>query len=600
MSRVTYVGPVMLNTLVEGRRGIEVRLENERLEDRKDRLSISGDELERALKTLKEKGWHVLFENQAFSKSQESPKSQAPDLSGYLVNFSDSESNINRTLFPRCSCSLAVHRKYKKEAEDADPLLRLIVYHECNSISEIYNKRTIFLIPFIEKELNVNNLLHMRDNELRMPDNESEHKENQEEGPTITVTAVVGLEFEDVRDGLLLNSASMTVILAPKGWSRLNSKEEKSEGGENYPAFSKDEEKLTYMINSLFHIRKTFLSRDQFEGFLNETLEALSELLSAIEGDGHVNKIDTEVFKPLIENGPHDLHDLQIMTLLGLFRAFYKLNDNKVFDDKKLKELYSSMRDDVRSNTFTSIVMTTYPALSDSSVVTLLEGFPVRLSSYDQEKHRTLQKYRIGYEDLDTNFYISWNDLLMLRTTSPQYGKSFIKNMVPRALIVNLMAGLFMYLNSTYTELLERLRNPETYSEVREIAREMYMETALLFDLGYVQVPLLRKILERIVEDYGFKETLQGLRATLSSMDASVSAEMSETLNKVILWASAIVGLMTMGLMMAEALLPGRWEVWLLFPAAAVLGLFGVGRRYDFFKKCKGMCDFFRRRGRRD
>jgi hypothetical protein len=147
------------------------------------------------------------------------------------------------------------------------------------------------------------------------------------------------------------------------------------------------------------------------------------------------------------------------------------------------------------------------------------------------------------------------------------------------------MAGLFMYLNSTYTELLERLRNPETYSEVREIAREMYMETALLFDLGYVQVPLLRKILERIVEDYGFKETLQGLRATLSSMDASVSAEASETLNKVILWASAIVGLMTMGLMMAEALLPGRWEVWLLFPAAAVLGLFGVGRRYGFFRR---------------
>jgi len=46
-------------------------------------------------------------------------------------------------------------------------------------------------------------------------------------------------------------------------------------------------------------------------------------------------------------------------------------------------------------------------------------------------------------------------------------------------------------------------------------------------------------VLEKIVETYGFKSTLDGIKSALSALDASTSAEAAEKLNVIIL----IVGL---------------------------------------------------------
>ncbi len=135
-----------------------------------------------------------------------------------------------------------------------------------------------------------------------------------------------------------------------------------------------------------------------------------------------------------------------------------------------------------------------------------------------------------------------------------------------------------MYLNSTYTELLEKMYSEKNSTKVREVAREMYLETALVFDLGYVQVPLIKKILERIVQNYGFKATLDGLRSTLSNLDASVSAEAAEKLNKIILIASGIIGFLTMLLMIFTA---SHTNLYLLIiPIILVISIYITSRHY--------------------
>jgi len=198
------------------------------------------------------------------------------------------------------------------------------------------------------------------------------------------------------------------------------------------------------------------------------------------------------------------------------------------------------MRDDVRSNAFSAILLYLDRRPSDDFLLGVLEGYRVRLRG----DGRALEDYRVGYEDEDTNFYLSWNSLLILKTMGPSMdpGKDaldFLSFALPRALVAEMLAGELLYLNSLYSELLKDLeRFEELGRAAREMAREIYVRTALMFDLGYVQVPLLRKILERIVETYKFKATLDGIKSALSALDALASAEAAEKLNVIILIVS--------------------------------------------------------------
>ncbi|MGC9116940.1 MAG: hypothetical protein ACP5ID_05020 [Conexivisphaera sp.] len=98
---------------------------------------------------------------------------------------------------------------------------------------------------------------------------------------------------------------------------------------------------------------------------------------------------------------------------------------------------------------------------------------------------------------------------------------------------------------------------------VRRTARKIYVETAPIFDLGYVQVPLIRKILERIVQQYGFKATLDVLKSALAALDASMSAEVMEKLNVIILFVGIYTVIVT--------LLETRWRVeYYILVAAAI------------------------------
>jgi hypothetical protein len=101
--------------------------------------------------------------------------------------------------------------------------------------------------------------------------------------------------------------------------------------------------------------------------------------------------------------------------------------------------------------------------------------------------------------------------------------------------------------------------------EARERAREIYVRTSLTFDLGYIQVPLIRKVLEKIVETYGFKSTLDGIKSALSALDASASAEATEKLNVIIL----LVGLYTVFATIFLTVFPKFW--WLIMLVVGVL-----------------------------
>jgi ABC-type multidrug transport system fused ATPase/permease subunit len=270
------------------------------------------------------------------------------------------------------------------------------------------------------------------------------------------------------------------------------------------------------------------------------------------------------------------LHDLQIGSILLIFSSFIE-NINE--DD--LKRIYDDMRDDVRSNAFSSLLLSLDRWPSDDFIVETLEGFKVKL----RPGYNALNDYRVGYEDRERNFYLSWNSLLILETKKPdpnkENDKDFLMFSLPRALIIEMLAGELLYLNSLYSELLKEFENLEEHTrEARERAREIYVRTSLTFDLGYIQVPLIRKVLEKIVETYGFKSTLDGIKSALSALDASTSAEATEKLNVIIL----IVGLLTV--LTSLLTFPKYWWLIILLIILIVL-LVGIplSRFWEDFKE---------------
>jgi len=409
---------------------------------------------------------------------------------------------------------------------DLERLERLIVYHECNSVSELYNRWTLFVVPFVDREVVA---ATARENQIK-----SEDKLH------LRATLIIALEFERSDEAARFHGVGAILALSYAGAPEFDRMPP------NIPRMTQEE--LQERATKLFHMRKTFLNREEFRGLVGEALGALRKLADALGLGGErilsADEVEGLMSRPGSGRRLYDLHDVQIGAVLGAFSAFAGGPRGGGAAARSShsgwSRIYEDMRDDVRSNAFSAILLYLDRRPSDDFLLGLLEGYRVRLRG----DGRALEDYRVGYEDEDTNFYLSWNSLLILKTMGPSMdpGKDaldFLSFALPRALVAEMLAGELLYLNSLYSELLKDLeRFEELGRAAREMAREIYVRTALMFDLGYVQVPLLRKILERIVETYKFKATLDGIKSALSALDALASAEAAEKLNVIILIVS--------------------------------------------------------------
>ncbi|MFP3131678.1 MAG: hypothetical protein RXR51_08935, partial [Nitrososphaeria archaeon] len=401
------------------------------------------------------------------------------------------------------------------------------------SVSELYNRVTLFVMPFYNQQLHFkanarNNLVSLNES--------SSAKDGQKSDDATYATLIIALELQKIKDNYRLYAVDAIMLLSNS--ELLSFKKNQTDNPKENEL--DDEDKLSKKIKRLFHMRKNFMGTEEFENFMKMIHDNLAEYVIQL---GAKEPIDTEKLVHLISEGNknqtrslYDLHDLQIGSILLIFTSFIE-NINE--DD--LKRIYDDMRDDVRSNAFSSLLLSLDRWPSDDFIVETLEGFSVKL----HPGYNALNDYRVGYEDREMNFYLSWNSLLILETKpdpDKENAKNFLMFSLPRALIIEMLAGELLYLNSLYSELLKEFENLEEHArEARERAREIYVRTSLTFDLGYIQVPLIRKVLEKIVETYGFKSTLDGIKSALSALDASTSAEATEKLNVIIL----IVGLLT-------------------------------------------------------
>ena len=426
--------------------------------------------------------------------------------------------------FPKCVCRFLMPPSAvdAQRQGDLERLARLIVYHECNSVSELYNRWTLFVVPFVDREVVA---AIARDNQLKSDDK-----------LYLRATLIIALEFERNDEAARFHGAGAILALSYAGALEFEEMHRMKQ------------EELQEGATKLFHMRKTFLDREEFRGLVGEALGALRKLADALGLGGErilgADEIEGLMSRPGSGRRRYDLHDVQIGAVLGAFSAFAGGPRGGGSAARSSlsgwSRIYEYMRDDVRSNAFSAILLYLDRRPSDDFLLGLLEGYRVRLRG----DGRALEDYRVGYEDEDTNFYLSWNSLLILKTMGPSMdpGKDaldFLSFALPRALVAEMLAGELLYLNSLYSELLKDLeRFEELGRAAREMAREIYVRTALMFDLGYVQVPLLRKILERIVETYKFKATLDGIKSALSALDALASAEAAEKLNVIILIVS--------------------------------------------------------------
>lgn len=505
-------GPLLVNALVEGwerwRDLRDLRLEPERND-------MDWRRVEEALKELEDGGWRIAREDKAF---------EAPSA--------EERGAMRHTHFPKCVCRFLVPpgAVRPRRQGDLERLARLIVYHECNSVSELYNRWTLFVVPFVDREVRV--AATARDNRLNRLKSEDKFHPR--------ATLIIALEFERSDEAARFHGAVAILALSSAGaleFDRMSSK---------IPRMKQEE--LQEGATKLFHMRKTFLDREEFRGLVGEALGALRKLADALGLGGErilgADEIEGLMSRPGSGRRLYDLHDVQIGAVLGAFSAFAGGprggGSAARSSHSGWSRIYEDMRDDVRSNAFSAILLYLDRRPSDDFLLGLLEGYRVRLRG----DGRALEDYRVGYEDEDTNFYLSWNSLLILKTMGPSMDPGedaldFLSFALPRALVAEMLAGELLYLNSLYSELLKDLeRFEELGRAAREMAREIYVRTALMFDLGYVQVPLLRKILERVVETYKFKATLDGIKSALSALDALASAEAAEKLNVIILIVS--------------------------------------------------------------
>jgi hypothetical protein len=505
-------GPLLVNALVEGwerwRDLRDLRLEPERND-------IDQRRVEEALKELEDGGWRIAREDEAF----EAPSAEERGAMRHMHS-------------PKCVCRFLMPpgAVRPRRQGDLERLARLIVYHECNSVSELYNRWTLFVVPFVDREVRV--AATARDNRLNRLKSEDKFH--------LRATLIIALEFERSDEAARFHGAGAILALSSAGaleFDRMSP---------NIPRMKQEE--LQEGATKLFHMRKTFLDREEFLGLVGEALGALRKLADALGLGGErilsADEVEGLMSRPGSGRRLYDLHDVQIGAVLGAFSAFAGgPRGGGAAARSSLSgwsRIYEYMRDDVRSNAFSAILLYLDRRPSDDFLLGLLEGYRVRLRG----DGRALEDYRVGYEDEDTNFYLSWNSLLILKTMGPSMdpGKDaldFLSFALPRALVAEMLAGELLYLNSLYSELLKDLeRFEELGRAAREMAREIYVRTALMFDLGYVQVPLLRKILERIVETYKFKATLDGIKSALSALDALASAEAAEKLNVIILIVS--------------------------------------------------------------
>ncbi len=542
-------GVLLLNTLFESQDVLSVRLQKNSSKIKPRKLKDWNE----IINGLKDKGYLInIDESFKLGSNSESDK--------------ETQSQLKNLHFPKCQCALYVPNNVWNEVPNKDvyeDLFRNIVYNECNSVSEIYNRASLFFVTFLNQEVSTTVL---RENRL-----------DYNETLRVKVSMIVGLELEEKNKGSVLHSVSSTLILVPSENSSSNRSSE-PEGPFGYYEFGLTQQDNDSNINDLlqsfqkkignaFHMRKNLMEKEDYKRLKDLIYNSFSELGRELSTRG-LSAEDLTLTWPKGDNEMHDLHDLQIYSILMAFKAFLGLEN-----ENDEQSMYKSMRDDLRSNAFTSILceLPLSAKLSTDEradfIASLMEGFPVKLR---EDPNEAIKRYRVGYEDKNLNIFLSWNNLLILdeREKKPvayknlaqksekeekknesdgqkkdtgEYG--YLKMWFPRAFLVNLLAGELMDTNSVYTELLKQMRSEtqEINYDIRKLARKIYVETALLFDLGYVQTPLIRKILQVLVEQYGFKSTLEGLRSTLSALDTSASAEAVEGLNVIII----IIGVVT-------------------------------------------------------
>jgi len=552
-------GPLLVNALVEGverffKREKKYEYHEIKLEQN-DNIPITEDGM-----LITQKDVFILRD------SQNKPKDNQSELTD------EDKRALKKMQFPKCNCSFLIPKsinfRSKDEENDFMELVRDIVYHECNSVSELYNRVTLFVMPFYNQQLHFKANAH--DNLIDFSESNST-KDGQKSDDITYATLIIALELQKLKeDNYTLYGADAIMLLSNS--ELLNFKKNQNDNPkENEPI---DEDKLGEKIRGLFHMRKNFMGTEEFENFMKIIHDNLAEYVIKL---GAKEPIDTEKLERVISEGNknqtrslYDLHDLQIGSILLIFSSFI---ENITEDD--LKRIYDDMRDDVRSNAFSSLLLSLDRWPSDDFIVGTLEGVKVKL----RPGYNALNDYRVGYEGREMNFYLSWNSLLILETKpdpKKENAKKFLTFSLPRALIIEMLAGELLYLNSLYSELLKEFENFEEHArEARKRAREIYVQTALTFDLGYIQVPLIRKVLEKIVETYGFKSTLDGIKSALSALDASTSAEATEKLNIIIL----IVGFLTV--LTTLLTFPKYW--WLIILIFLLVGIL----LYIFRKKFK-------------
>jgi hypothetical protein len=555
-------GPLLVNALFEG---VERFFKREKkYEYHKIKLK-QNDSI-----SINENGMLITQKDVFIRDSQNKPKDNQNDLTD------EDKRALKKMHFPKCNCSFLIPKsinfRSKDEENDFMELVRDIVYHECNSVSELYNRVTLFVMPFYNQQLHFkanayDNLIHFSES--------NSAKDGQKSDDVTYATLIIALELQKNKDDYRLYAVDAIMLLSNS--ELLNFEKNQTNNPKD------DEDKLGEKIKGLFHMRKSFIGTEEFENFMKIIHDNLAEFIIKL---GAKEPIDTEKLVRAISEGNknqtrslYDLHDLQIGSVLLIFSSFIE-NINE--DD--LKRIYDDMRDDVRSNAFSSLLLSLDRWPSDDFIVETLEGFKVKL----RPGYNALNDYRVGFEGREKNFYLSWNSLLILETKpdpDKKNAKNFLTFSLPRALIIEMLAGELLYLNSLYSELLKEFENFEEHArEARERAREIYVQTALTFDLGYIQVPLIRKVLEKIVETYGFKSTLDGIKSALSALDASTSAEATENLNVIIL----IVGLYAVLATLVLKVFPEYyWLLIVLFVLLSLVTLYIAIQLYKFRKKFK-------------
>ena len=555
-------GPLLINALVEG---VERFFKREKKYNYREIKLKQNDSI-----SINEKGM-LITQKDVFilGDSQNKPKDNQNDLTD------EDKRALKKMHFPKCNCSFLIPKSINFRSKDEEnyfmELVRDIVYHECNSVSELYNRVTLFVMPFYNQQLHFK--ANARNNLVSLNESNSA-KDGQKSDDATYATLIIALELQKIKDNYRLYAVDAIMLLSNS--ELLSFKKNQTDNPKENEL--DDEDKLSKKIKRLFHMRKNFMGTEEFENFMKMIHDNLAEYVIQL---GAKEPIDTEKLVHLISEGNknqtrslYDLHDLQIGSILLIFTSFIE-NINE--DD--FKRSYDDMRDDVRSNAFSSLLLSLDRWPSDDFIVETLEGFSVKL----RPDYNALNDYRVGYEDREMNFYLSWNSLLILETKpdpDKENAKNFLMFSLPRALIIEMLAGELLYLNSLYSELLKEFENLEERArEARERAREIYVRTSLTFDLGYIQVPLIRKVLEKIVETYGFKSTLDGIKSALSALDASTSAEATEKLNVIIL----LVGLYTVFATIFLTVFPKFW--WLIMLVVVVLVGIPLSRFWEDFKE---------------